>query len=145
MAKKLKKDGTPAKPLFGGKRAPGFLKGYDANRHVLGPQSRIIKIHVRLSKLMAEDLATPADEEITKGLNLPPGSTHGQAVVRAAILAAESGDTSAMGFILNCVEGPRVKTRLNVTISAEEFNQAINAANSLAQLALNSGDLVDVE
>jgi hypothetical protein len=126
----------PQKPLFGGKKHPGFRPGYDSNRHIGGGHS-YVKVHQRLSVVMNTELGSPAPEYVTKILDLVPGSTWAQAVTRAALMAAVEGDTAAMRFVHDCVEQARVKPKFNINISADALNQAMHAADNLLLLANN--------
>lgn len=144
-----KKDGTPSKPMFGGHRHK-FLTGYDSTRNLSGTTAGFIKVKVRLSRLMNDELANQADEFTQKTLGLAPGASWGAAVVKSMILAAATGDVGAARFVHDCAESAkqRPSVKLNLAITPQDLNQAINVVRNLPELlALEAeqGEILDVD
>jgi hypothetical protein len=98
---KIKPKGNPRGRPF--RRADGLI--VDHRRNAGGKP--FIKIHQRLSKIVADQLDERAPADVVQGLGLAPESSYGTCISRCAVEMAARGDLGAARFVFECTKRPR--------------------------------------
>jgi hypothetical protein len=113
----LKPRGRPRGRAFPKGYTGGFAKGQSGNP---GGKPKVIQ---KFSAMVAEELMQPCPTELLKPLGLERGASMHAAMVRAQVMLAAQGDTTAFAVVRETIEGklPQVTRNLNVTVAMQRY------------------------